>query len=302
MATPFTRREDHPGEGLQRVQRGVERLPRRRGTDDDRGRLQHAGAGRFQQRREALGLGGRARHHDRAAIERTLVVHRYPSHYRVDVPIGLSGAMSAAPRREQGVGQLAAQPRPPRRRAPPPPLAVPDGRPRQQRSPSSRTVTPSSRAWAAIGVLQEAPSRARKARSATAQIRVAPSSMRAARASVAASSARASTARIPCPTAGTNSSGSSALDVLGAQPQPPQPGGGEHDSVEVAGAELAQPRVDVAADRLHAQVGPAARAAALAGAGSRSPRGPPSRAWPPSPARARPARRAGPRGAGTPPA
>ncbi|OIQ71739.1 hypothetical protein GALL_466420 [mine drainage metagenome] len=44
-------------------------------------------------------------------------------------------------------------------------------------------------------------------------------------------------------------------DALG-QPQALEPGGGQHDAVVVAGVELAQPGVEIAAQRRDAQIGP----------------------------------------------
>ena len=62
--------------------------------------------------------------------------------------------------------------------------------------------------------------------------------------------------------------------------QPLQPRGGQHDGVVLAFVELAQPRVEVAAQRLARQVGPQRDQAAPRGAGSRC--------RPPRPAAARP--------------
>ena len=68
--------------------------------------------------------------------------------------------------------------------------------------------------------------------------------------------ARACTARQPCPGAGTNTSPSSGApsDVL--PPQPPQPGGGQDERVDLAGGEPPQARVDVAAQLDHLEVRP----------------------------------------------
>ena len=57
--------------------------------------------------------------------------------------------------------------------------------------------------------------------------------------------------------------------------QPVQPGRGEDDGVGLAGVELAQPRVDVAAQLDHVQIGPRRRAAPRGAGATRSPPGRP---------------------------
>ena len=70
--------------------------------------------------------------------------------------------------------------------------------------------------------------------------------------------ARASSASAPWPGAGVSSLRLDREGDLLAAPEPAQPGGREHDRVEVALLELAQPRVDVAAQLDDLEVGPAA--------------------------------------------
>jgi len=74
------RREDHPRERAERVEGGIERLPRRGRRDHDRRRFQHAGARFLEELREPLGLGGRARDDDRAAVQRASVAVGRVSH------------------------------------------------------------------------------------------------------------------------------------------------------------------------------------------------------------------------------
>ena len=61
---------------------------------------------------------------------------------------------------------------------------------------------------------------------------------------------------MPCPGAGTNTLAVERAARLAAAVEPVEPGGGEHEHVHLAGGELAQPRVDVAAQLDHLEVGP----------------------------------------------
>ena len=54
---------------------------------------------------------------------------------------------------------------------------------------------------------------------------------------------------MPCPGAGTHASADSNAEMRSLVPEAPEAGGGEHERVELAGVELAQPRVEIAADR-----------------------------------------------------
>ena len=90
------RREHDPCELLERVQRLVEGLPRRRRRDDDRRGLQHTRAGGLEELGEALGLRGGARHHDGAALQRSVVVRLHARHQDRAPVLGLRLVMSAA--------------------------------------------------------------------------------------------------------------------------------------------------------------------------------------------------------------
>ena len=85
---------------------------------------------------------------------------------------------------------------------------------------------------------------------------------------VAASSERISTAMMPCPGAGTQSSIDSAFGDSRSESQPPQARCCEHEQVVFAGVEFPQPRVEIAADvferrmrKQRSQLGDAANAA-----------------------------------------
>ena len=158
---------------------------------------------------------------------------------------------------------------------------------RTPRSPDGPRCTPT-------GVWQEASRRATTARSASSA-RVGGGDRRPRR---SARPARACSARQPWPGAGTKTSPSSgaAGDVVAAQPR--EAGGGEHERVGLAGRELAQARVDVAAQLDHVEV--RARGEQLRAPAQRA-RARPARprAAPRATARRR-ARRAGPRAAAPP--
>ena len=62
-------------------------------------------------------------------------------------------------------------------------------------------------------------------------------------------------ASAPCATAGTNTSGGNGTVYVAASPRRSRPAHGQHDRVVVAVAQLAQPRVDVAADVGEVEVG-----------------------------------------------
>ena len=80
------------------------------------------------------------------------------------------------------------------------------------------------------------------------------------------SPARTCTASAPWPASGTNSCGSNRNAIRSLQPEPDQPGGGQHDRVGLAVVQLAQPGVDVARAAARPRGRAAARAAGRRGA------------------------------------
>ncbi len=126
------------------------------------------------------------------------------------------------------------------------------------RPSSSRSETTS--ASAPTGALQPASRAASRARSAVTAARVYSSSSteRSAAASSwsAAVPARHSTASAPWAGAGSICSGSSSSVASSTRPEPAQPGGGHHHGVQLAGGDLADPGVHVAADRDDLQAEP----------------------------------------------
>ena len=114
------------------------------------------------------------------------------------------------------------------------------------------------------------------------------------------SSARHSTASAPWPGAGSICSGSRTSVTSSEPAEPGEAGAGEHDGVELAVGDLAEPGVDVAADRRRcSRPRPSAVQLGRSGAASRCRRGAGRQARRGSGRRGRPARRAGPRAAGT---
>ena len=79
--------------------------------------------------------------------------------------------------------------------------------------------------------------------------------MAASSARVRASSSRASIAMIPCPTAGRNSSVDRIDGGSVGEPQPLQPGEREQGGVDLAGIELAQARLHIAAEVHDREIG-----------------------------------------------
>ena len=125
------------------------------------------------------------------------------------------------------------------------------------RAPSSETTAATSsssspsgvEASAPIGVWHPPPSAstsARSARSAADASAVVDDATTAWR--VVSSSSRISTATMPWPGAGTQALAGSVNAIREREPEPAEPGGGEDQRVVLAGIELAQPRVEVAAD------------------------------------------------------
>ena len=110
-------------------------------------------------------------------------------------------------------------------------------------------------AWPAIGVRQEPSSTARKARSAAERGRgVADHRWRPADAHVRVSPSRASIAMRPArPRAKTPRSQNRRRGV--GEPQPFEPGERQQSGVDLAGIELAQARLDIAADVHHREIG-----------------------------------------------
>ena len=123
-------------------------------------------------------------------------------------------------------------------------------------------------------------SRRRSRRRRRARPRPAAASRPSRRAATSSSSpARTCSASAPWAASGSIvSTGSRSADLAG-EPEPVEPAGGEHERVEAALARLAQPRVDVPAQRLDRDRRVEARAAAPGGA--------PTRCRSASPARAR---------------
>ena len=147
-------------------------------------------------------------------------------------------------------------------------------------SPRSHSSGRAPVAYAASGVRQSPARRRPKARSARVASVVARIGERCERGDhVARRSARHSIASAPCPIAGRLSSGSSSAAMRSRETESLQPRCGEDDRGVVAFVELAQPRVDVAAQRLRPRAADSARATAPRGAGStcrrRSPAGSP---------------------------
>src|SRR5499427_5654604 len=189
--------EDRPLIVVDPAEGAIQRGPGHGRLYDD-GRSQENGRARIlEQRGEAPRLGAGSRHHYHATGQRPGGGDR---HY------GFSGSRKArAPRARR----LSASRSPTDSGS----AATPDARPRITVRPSTLETRPSisraeSRTWArpATGVWQPAPRRRRKARSASASALAVASSMPWSASSTARSVTRASTPRIPCPTAGRNPS------------------------------------------------------------------------------------------------
>ena len=98
------------------------------------------------------------------------------------------------------------------------------------------------------------PARARTRAPPSSRASCAPSASGASAATRSTRSARHSTASAPCPGAGRLSSGSISARMRVPRPEPLQPGRCEDDRVVATLVELAQARVDVAAQRLDSQL------------------------------------------------
>ena len=135
----------------------------------------------------------------------------------------------------------------------------------------STSVSPCQLACAASGTLQLPPSARETARSACTASQVGRCvSVRQASSQQAAVVARAPRCRArPGRRRAASARARRRARMRSRQAQTLQPGGGQHDGVVVAFVELAQPRVEVAAQRLDAAGRAAGRAAAPRGAGSR---------------------------------
>ena len=192
---------------------------------------------------------------------------------------GTTVAGAQRPRLRAARAAAAAATRSAPRRAPRGPCAV-DARRAPTRAVGQRRRTRAAQrprrracAWAPTGVSQSRRARATSARSAPA--RASPARRRSPRRGPRASPVAGLERRRPGPAAGTSSVQQRA-DLVVAARGASQPGGGEHDRVALAVGELAQPRVDVAAQLDDLEVGAQRAAAARGGAATPCRRGRPS--------------------------